>query len=405
MPKIDLKSYPFVENLFGKTLWGYTDVYRTISFQSGYGFHAVTYFPLLRSQISRRLQSKKIYLSRPVPLYGFRPNYIQRKPPRYRGLLTLAKQKALPHGHPEQSIQVNPCRCQRKSRLENICRVSSNTHRDGSRSLQSRFLPRRAERNNLRPGCNNYRSLSFSVPLGNLSQNKSSDQTSYTVGSQRQHPNIHPYLRWQAARCQRPGYSPVRGWGFLCHGSRLPGLRAPLLFYSRSRFFCHQSQNEYQVQKNLLPPCRPVNGTDMRSNSQAYRVEKQKNLPSKTSSSKISRPGNRQSLCISNQQFHSACINYNLIVSLSVAGRVVFQMDQAAPANQEFFRNIPKRSEVSNLDSYLRLCARRHNEEASQPPRKPLHNFTDFKCLGFRKSCNLSANYRKRSQSTHCLLM
>ncbi len=104
---IDLKTYPFVEKIFGKTLWGYTDVYRTINFRAGYGLHADTYFSSLREQISRRLRCEKVFLSRPISLHGLCSSDLPRESSRHRSLFTFPKNKTVPHGLPEHGVPVN----------------------------------------------------------------------------------------------------------------------------------------------------------------------------------------------------------------------------------------------------------------------------------------------------------
>ena len=56
---IDLKSYPFLCQFSGKTLEGDTHVPRTTDFLADYGLHAVADFSPVRSQIPRRFQYKK----------------------------------------------------------------------------------------------------------------------------------------------------------------------------------------------------------------------------------------------------------------------------------------------------------------------------------------------------------
>jgi len=72
MTIIDLKNYPFLCQLPGKTLEGGTYVHWTIDFLPDYGLHAVANFSPLCGQIPRRFQNKKVLLPRSIPLYGLR---------------------------------------------------------------------------------------------------------------------------------------------------------------------------------------------------------------------------------------------------------------------------------------------------------------------------------------------
>jgi hypothetical protein len=94
MAIIDLKSHPFLRKIFGKTLWGDTDVCRTIDFQAGYGLHTVTNLSPLRSQIPGRLQRKNLLMSRSVSLHGVCPDHPPGKFARYRDLPSLSKQES-----------------------------------------------------------------------------------------------------------------------------------------------------------------------------------------------------------------------------------------------------------------------------------------------------------------------
>jgi hypothetical protein len=73
--------------------------------------------------------------------------------------------------------------------------------------------------------------------------------------------------------------------------------------------------------------------------------------------------------------------------------RVVFQMDKATSQSKILFWNIRECGEVPNLDCRIGLCACGHNEETTQPSRKPLHIFTNFERVSIRKNTDLSNDY------------
>ena len=56
-----------------------------------------------------------------------------------------------------------------------------------------------------------------------------------------------------------------------------------------------------------------------------------------------------------------------------LAGRVVFQMDQTAPPNQDVLRHVRECSEDTNLGGHLGLCPRCHRQEATRPGCLSLH--------------------------------
>lgn len=166
MAVIDLKSRSFLRKISDKTLWGDTDVCRTIDFQAGYGLHAALNISKLRGQIPRRFQSENVLMSRPVSLHGFCPDHSPRKSTRYRDLPEIPKQKALSHGHSRQGFKINTCRCQRKARLAHLRRIRTNPYRHSQRPLSRRFVSRRTGRNSICSGFNYDRSLFVGVPMG-----------------------------------------------------------------------------------------------------------------------------------------------------------------------------------------------------------------------------------------------
>jgi hypothetical protein len=107
----------------------------------------------------------------------------------------------------------------------------------------------------------------------------------------------------------------------------------------------------------------------------------------------------RQDAGFFDQQFRSAGFDDSSTVSQPMAGRAVFQMDQAESQDQNLLRHIRKRRQNSNLDSDLGICPRCHHEKTAPPSRESLHNFTDFERHGFRKNVNFSVNYGTRLQN------
>ncbi len=65
-------------------------------------------------------------------------------------------------------------------------------------------------------------------------------------------------------------------------------------------------------------------------------------------------------------------------------------MDQAAPADQSILRPQRERREDPDLDSGVRLCARRDCAEALGVGGKPLPDSTDSQHHAFRKSAHFT---------------
>ena len=402
MTIIDLKIYPILGNMFGKTLGRGTHVRRTIDFCAGYGLHAFTNFSPLRGKISRRLQSQKVLVPRPVSLHGLRPNYLQGESAGYRGLSPFAKQETIPHGHPGQSIPVNSRRSQRKPRLANICRTCPSPYRYSQRPLQYRLVSRRFGRNRLCSRFNDYRPLPVSFSMGKFSQNQSSYQAPHIAGSEGKHSRIHPHFRWQIARCQRSRFLTNRSWRLLCHGSRISRLPATIFSQPDISLFRNPRKIKHQIQAALFAPSGQDNRSNLRPDNRTRGCRHQERLSGKTPSREVPRFRNRKEPCLPYEQLYSASINDSSIVSQSLAGGVVFQMDKATPQDQNIFRDVRKCREIPNLDRCLSLRSCSHHEEAAQSQGEPLHNFTDYKRYCIRENIYISVGYRDGLQNRNC---
>ena len=121
----------------------------------------------------------------------------------------------------------------------------------------------------------------------------------------------------------------------------------------------------------------------MRSDDYPNRLLYEPALSGHSVKSKIPRCPYRKTTRVSYQQFYFTCIDDSSVVSKPVASRVILQMDQTAPKNQAILWHFGECRKDAGLDSSLCVCSRRNNEKAFQPPRKPLHNFTNFERVSF----------------------
>lgn len=393
---IDLKIYPFLCQFSGKTLEGSTHVHRTTNFLADYGLHAATDFSPVRSQIPRRFQYKKVFLPRPIFMHGLRSTHLPGKSSRYRSVSSFSKQKALPYGHSWQCGQIHSCRGQRKPRLAYLCGIGSKSYCHSLKALQHRNLSWGFDGNCLRSGFNNNRPLPISVSLGFFPQNEKRYQASHVTGFERKYSHVYPYFRWQTSRCQCPRYPALGGWSFLHYGSRISGLQTTFCLQQNNYIFCNSSKNKHQIQAIVFSAGGQIDWLDLRSNNCVNRRQKQKRISRETTAHQIQGPQHTENSCFSNKQFHVAFINHCKTIQKSLAGRTVFQMDQTTSQNQKILRDICERSKISDMDCRLSLCACGDFEKEITPPRKPLHNSTDFKCDHIRKRFDLSANYRAR---------
>ena len=72
-----------------------------------------------------------------------------------------------------------------------------------------------------------------------------------------------------------------------------------------------------------------------------------------------------------------------LIYKVSLASRIVLQVDQATPANQEILWHQRERSEDPDLDCHLDLRAGDHRPQASRVGGQPLPDSTDSQYHAF----------------------
>ena len=71
---------------------------------------------------------------------------------------------------------------------------------------------------------------------------------------------------------------------------------------------------------------------------------------------------------------------------MSLAGRIVFQMDQATFTNQVVLWDFAERREDTGLDSDLHLCAGRHHQEGAEGGPLVARNPANPEHLSFRES-------------------
>jgi len=97
-------------------------------------------------------------------------------------------------------------------------------------------------------------------------------------------------------------------------------------------------------------------------------------------------PASGNTLVFLTNHFGPAGGHHLRAVSLSLADRVVLQVDQATFANQSLLRQHGQRSEDPNLDRHQHLRARRHYEKGTGHRPQPLRNFANPECHAFRKN-------------------
>ena len=136
----------------------------------------------------------------------------------------------------------------------------------------------------------------------------------------------------------------------------------------------------------------------MRPNDRSRNVLFPSRLSAAAAPHSLLRRQSRQAVCVLNQQLRFACGDDRRAVQIAVADRIIFQMDQTAPANQNVLRHESERRQNSNLDRGFRLPARRHRETTARPSAVALHNPTDSERLDSRKHTTGKAVFAIRLQ-------
>gem|GEM_PF-905692 len=378
---------------FGAPTKGATHEHRQNRFLSSYGIPARLRIPKMRSSLSGRLQSQKLFVYGSIFVHGLCLAHLSRKSSRHRIMSQVDAPQTLSHGHPQQNLQEHPVRCQRKSRLAYLCRLRPDFDPPGQIPLPQRTFWHRIGSNRLRARCYNNRLMSGVVPLCVFPKKQRCHQAPHTLGLTRQHPIIYRNYHGESPRCQYPRRFDSGTRFLLCYGSRLPGFRKTLSAPSSRRIFCHQGQIQSQVSQTLFSVCRQNHRSAMRSNHCSGRLPISAGLSGKTPARAVLRFREQQTAGVFNKQFSFGRLNDRPTLQIPLESRTLFQVDQATSQDQSFFWNIRECRENPSLDCHLGLCADCYYQKTFKPDPVTLHNSTDFERHPIRESPYASSTY------------
>ena len=168
--------------------------------------------------------------------------------------------------------------------------------------------------------------------------------------------------------------------------SRVSRFRSPLCDPSIFGIFCDQSEKQFQVQTPLLSTHRQIHRRSMRPNHCPRGLLRSKRLSRKIAADSLFRCYPKQMVGIFNQQLYAPRVNYRSALSVSLADRIILQMDQATSSNQSLLWHERQCRQDSDLDRHHRLCDDRNRQKATEVGTESLHNSTDFKRHSFRKN-------------------
>ncbi len=198
--------------------WRAAHVRRPVGVRAADGSPSVADVSPHRRALRRRSSCPRFQLHESIALHGFRTTHLSRELTRHRHLPSGTVREALPSGYSGSRGEKHACRRQRSARLAHLCGVRAAPDQDRARALRRRALRGRPQGNRLRARFHHHRPVPDAVPLGTIPLDQGSDQTAHVDRPARQHPELHPHLRWQAARCQRPRPVAARGGRFLRDG-------------------------------------------------------------------------------------------------------------------------------------------------------------------------------------------
>ena len=180
-------------------------------------------------------------------------------------------------------------------------------------------------------------------------------------------PSFHPHQRWQTARRQRSGLLlPEPGAFYIMDRGYIDFERLYRLHEAKS-FFVTRAKSNLKAQRRYSHPVDRSTGLICDQTIVLTGFYSQQDLSDTPCvASDIKDPEPASGWCFS-PTISLAGVHHHRALSLPVASRVVFQMDQAASSYQSLLRHLRERRQNPNLDCRLGLRARRHRQKATQP--------------------------------------
>jgi hypothetical protein len=319
-----------------------------------YGLFTGLRISQMRSTLQWPLQSQTLFLLEPISLYGLCSTHLSGKPPRHRGLSPFSSTKTLSYGFSQQRLPQHSGSCQSDQGLANLCRFCPDPHRPSASHLRQRFLWCRIRSNGLRLGLHDHRSVSLPLSLGQIPSPQSCCETAHPPGPPGKYSLSHYYHSWQSPRRQYPRSVDLRTRCLLYYRPWVSRFRPPLCDPSSISFLCHPDQKQLQVQTSLFSACRQIHRSAVRPNCYLGRLLFQESLSRQTPAYSVFRQRPKRTVRLFNQQSCSIRIDHRSAVSVSLADRNIFQMDQTAPSHQSVLWDHRECCQNSDLDRHYR---------------------------------------------------
>ena len=394
--RIDLNS---VVRFWATLAQGIANEHRTNNLFATYGLPATRGFSSMRATIQRRSQNQNFLMLRPISRHGLRTINQPRIAPRHRSFFANIRPKTLSRRIPQQTnFSQHTGQRQPDSALANLRRLCTNAYNHSYRTLRRYRSGLRSRQHHLRIGFNHHRPMPFDVSVGNFSYDKVSGQNAHAAEYQRLDTRVYPYFRGFRARCEHSRRAANSAFGHLFDGSRLFGLLATFRIAPSRCVFRHSHKIKHTKPKNLFGFRRQIDWLDMRPDHSADEFLCRQRLSRPIASSEILRCRNRKASCVPDQLVQRSSLDDCDAVSRSLAGGVVFQMDQTTPANKTIFRHDCQCRQDTDMDCRKRLRPRCDCQKTVGSQAEPLHFITDFKSQPVRENAHFTGLFANRLQ-------
>src|SRR3972149_44203 len=364
---------------------GMTYVLRIARFRSVDGLSPPARIYQVCQTLPRRLSHQQFFLPRSISLHGIRATDLPRKSPRHRNLLAGLAAKTVSRWIPQHGRSQYACQCQSATRLADLRRLCSSIDRSCEEVVPTRRHRFRVRANRLRLRFHHHRSLFVVVSVGQVSPSQGCGQTAYLDRFTGQYPVFYSLFHGKSPRRQRPRSSDIGARRVLHDGSRLRRLRAVVPFYGTDGVLRHPRQIQYEIQAAKNASRGQIHRPAKRLPHRAQRFAVRVRLSSADTSRRILRHRTQKTVGVSDQQLELARVDYRSVVQASLASGIVFQMDQATPADQGVLWHDSQRRTDPNMDFHQRLCFGRHRQKGTASRIQHVSNLTNPSISLFEK--------------------
>ena len=220
-----------------------------------------------------------------------------------------------------------------EKRSYKICGRLRAYRRGEEKLLPGRFRDRsRGQR--LCPWLDHGRPLSQRVLGGGVPKDEVRDKPPHTLRRNDLSTQLRARFLCEPARRQRTEHSTSRDRKFLFHGQGVYRLYGTVRHSPAKGLFSYTGQGGPALQEDVLPTCRKGQRRQVRPVGQARRPLSKKRLPRKTPPDQISGRRDRKGIRLPDQQYRSGCHGNSAPAQVTIGGRTVLQMDEAAPEDQ-----------------------------------------------------------------------